>query len=89
MTCSINSSKVDSTKPTPTAEEWAVFTLAVVSKAAPTTAKGAANAYTNGQKTGRIYHSRKVKNGTNRDIMSCITPTPSAEKPAAFTLAVV
>ena len=39
--------------------------------------------------TGSSYPSRSVKGGTNSSEISDITPTPTTEKQAAFTPAVV
>ena len=46
-------------------------------------------AYTNICKTGSTYPSRSVKGRTKSSKMDSITPTPTTEKLAAFTLAVV
>ena len=41
------------------------------------------------EKTGIAYPSRSEKGGTNGSVTGSLTPTPTAENRAAFTLAVV
>ena len=65
--------------PTPTAEERAVLTLAVVLKAAQKTVNWAENAYTDGRKIGSIYPSRGAKGDTYHGEMGSITPTLPAK----------
>ena len=75
---------------TPTAERRAAFTLAVVSKVAPTAQKISSVTPTpTADKTGNSYLSCSVKTSTISSEMGSITPTPTAERRAAFTLAVV
>ena len=80
---------MDSRTPTPTAEERAVFALAVMSTAAPTTVKWAESRLYQLPKMGSICPSRGAKGDTNRGEMGSITPTPTAEERAVLTLAVV
>ena len=81
--------KLGSITLTQTAEKKAALTLAVVSTAAPTAVKYAAQRLHQRPKTGSVYPSRSVKGGINSSKMGSLTPTPTAEKPSAFTLTVV
>ena len=47
------------------------------------------NAYTKGSEADSIYTRRYVNGGINSSKMGSVTPTPTNEKPAAFTLTVV
>ena len=76
--------------PTPTVEKLESICSSRIAKGGTNSCKICQhNFYTNARKTGSIYPGCSVKRGTNSSKMGSITPTPTAEKRGAFTLAVV